>query len=75
MWAPLALAWRGSHKAPLMPTQLAQWTGIAVTAIVVLGSDIDVVYAVPLGLFAGALATFFASLADETISLRRRESR
>ena len=47
-----------------MPTNLAQWTGIAVTSIVVLGSDMDVVYAVPLGLFAGALATFFSALAD-----------
>ena len=46
-----------------MPTRLAQWTGIAVTAIVVLGSDMDVLYAVPLGLFAGALATFFSALA------------
>jgi hypothetical protein len=58
-----------------MPTQLAQWTGVAVTAIVVLGSDIDVIYAVPLGLFAGALATFFASLAVENITPPRRESR
>jgi hypothetical protein len=46
-----------------MPTKLAQWTGIAVTAIVVLGSDMDVLYAVPLGLFAGALATYFSALA------------
>jgi len=48
-----------------MPKTLAQWTGIIVTTIVVLGCDMDVVYAVPLGLFAGALATFFAALADE----------
>jgi hypothetical protein len=47
-----------------MPKNVAQWTGLAVTAIVVLGCDMDVVYAVPLGVFAGALATFFASLAD-----------
>ncbi len=47
-----------------MPTSLAQWTGLAVTAIVVLGTDMDVVYAVPLGFFAGALATFFSSLAE-----------
>jgi hypothetical protein len=59
-----------------MQTHLAQWTGIAVTAIVVLGSDIDVVYAVPLGLFAGALATFLSALAEgASVSLRRRESR
>ena len=47
-----------------MPTSLAQWTGLAVTAIVVLGTDMDVVYAVPLGFLAGALATFFSSLAE-----------
>ena len=47
-----------------MPFNLAQWTGIAVTAIVVSGSDIDVVYAVPLGLFAGALATFCTALGE-----------
>jgi hypothetical protein len=48
-----------------MPKNVAQWTGLAVTAIVVLGCDIDVLYAVPLGIFAGALATFFASLAAQ----------
>jgi hypothetical protein len=37
---------------------------IAVTAIVVSGSDIDVVCAVPLGLFAGALATFCTALGE-----------
>lgn len=47
-----------------MPKNVAQWTGLAVTAIVVLGCDMDVVYAVPLGVFAGALATFFSSFAD-----------
>jgi hypothetical protein len=40
----------------------AQWIGIAVTVIVVLGNDLDVVYAVPLGVFASALATLFAEL-------------
>ena len=47
-----------------MPKTLAQWTGVAVTAIVVSGSDMDILYAVPLGIFAGALATFFSSLAE-----------
>jgi hypothetical protein len=41
---------------------LAQWTGIAVTVIVVLGNDLDVIYAVPLGLFASTLATVFSEL-------------
>jgi hypothetical protein len=55
-----------------MPKTLAQWTGLAVTAIVVLGCDMDVVYAVPLGVFAGALATFFMTLADQYEQARVR---
>ena len=47
-----------------MPKNVAQWTGLLVTAIVVLGCDMDIVYAMPLGVFAGALATFFVGLAD-----------
>ena len=48
-----------------MPKNVGQWTGLAVTAIIVLGCDMDVMYAMPLGIMAGALATFFVSLADE----------
>jgi hypothetical protein len=48
----------------MIPKSLAQWTGVAVTSIVVLGCDMDVLYAIPLGIFAGALATFFMALAD-----------
>jgi hypothetical protein len=47
-----------------MPRNIAQWAGITVTGIVVLGCDTSLLYAVPLGVFAGELATFFASLAD-----------
>ena len=55
-------------KRPLdMPKTLSQWTGVAVTAIVVSGSDMDLLFAVPLGIFAGALATFFSSLADVAV--------
>ena len=50
-----------------MPKTLAQWTGVAVTAIVVSGSDADLLLAVPLGIFAGALATFFSTVAELTI--------
>jgi len=53
---------------------LAQWTGLAVTVIVVLGSDMDVVYAVPLGFMAGALATFFSALPETYRSIRTRRS-
>lgn len=47
-----------------MPKNIAQWTAITVTAIVVLGCDANMFYAMPLGVFAGALATFFVSLAE-----------
>jgi hypothetical protein len=50
-----------------MPRTLAQWTGVAVTAIVVCGSDMDLLFAVPLGIFAGALATFFSSIAEAAV--------
>ena len=57
-----------------MPRTLAQWTGVAVTTIVVSGSDVDLLYAVPLGIFAGALATFFSALGETAIKPARRES-
>jgi hypothetical protein len=44
--------------------KMAQLTGMVVTAIVVLGTDVDVLMAVPLGILAGGLATFFMALAD-----------
>ena len=53
-----------------MPGNIAQWTGVAVTAVIVLGCDIDVLDALPLGILAGALATFFVAMADSG-SLRR----
>ena len=48
-----------------MPKNVAQITGVIVTAIIVFGTDTDVFYAMPLGIMAGALATFFVALADE----------
>ena len=48
-----------------MPRTMAHWVGMIVTAIVVLGCDADVLYAVPLGLFAGMLASFFVALDDQ----------
>ena len=47
-----------------MPRNVSQLTGMMVTAIVVFGTDLDVYYAMPLGLFAGALAMFFVALAE-----------
>jgi hypothetical protein len=60
-----------------MPKNVAQWTGLAVTAIIVFGCDVDVIYAMPLGILAGALATLLASLDDarqRTILLTRASS-
>ena len=42
-----------------MPKNIAQGTGFAVTLIVVLGRDADVLTAVPLGIAAGMLASLF----------------
>ena len=47
-----------------MLKSVAHLTGIIVTGIVVFGTDLDVTYSVPLGIFAGALATLFVSLAE-----------
>lgn len=44
--------------------KMAQLTGMLVTAIVVFGTDMDVLTAVPLGILAGALAMFFMALTD-----------
>jgi hypothetical protein len=47
-----------------MPKNVAQLTGMIVTAIIVFGTDMDVYYAMPLGIFAGALATMFVAAAE-----------
>jgi hypothetical protein len=54
-----------------MPYSIGQWTGLIVTTIVVLGCDMDVAYAVPLGILAGALATFFVTLADARMAAKK----
>jgi hypothetical protein len=51
-------------EQPQMPKNVAQFTGMVVTTIIVMGSDIDVFYALPLGIFAGALATLFVAVSD-----------
>ena len=47
-----------------MPKNIAQLTGIIVCAIVTFGADLDVTYAIPMGICAGALAMYFVALAD-----------
>jgi hypothetical protein len=53
--------------------KMAQLTGMIVTAIVVFGTDTDILIAIPLGILAGALATFFMALADrQTVKVKDR---
>lgn len=47
-----------------MPKTYAQWIGMIVTSIVVLGSDTDVLVAMPYGMAAGALAVFLVNLSE-----------
>jgi hypothetical protein len=56
----------------LVPKSVAQLTGMLVTAIVVFGADIEVYYAIPLGVCAGALAMFFVSLTEAQDAYRAR---
>lgn len=58
-------------KSVMFPKSAAQLTGMLVTAIVVFGTDVDVTYAVPLGVAAGALAMFFVSLAEGQDAVQR----
>jgi len=55
-----------------MPKSLAQVTGVIVCSIVVFGTDMDIAYAMPLGILSGALAVFFVAVAEgrETARLR-----
>jgi len=55
-----------------IPRSVAQLTGVLVTAIVAFGTDTDVYYAVPLGVFAGALAMFFVSLSEAQETFKTR---
>ena len=53
-------------------------TGVAaktVQPIVAFGTDVDVYYAVPLGVFAGALAIFFVSLSEAHEGLKAEASK
>ena len=47
-----------------MPKSVAQLTGVIVTAIVSFGTDLELTYSIALGIFAGALATFFVALSE-----------
>ena len=49
---------------------VAQLTGMLVTAIVTFGTDLELTYAMLLGVSAGALATFFVSVAEGRSALK-----
>jgi hypothetical protein len=55
-----------------IPRSVAQLTGVLVTGIVAFGTDLEVYYAVPLGVFAGALAMFFVSMSEAQFAYRER---
>ena len=59
----------------VLPKSVAQLTGVLVTAIVAFGTDLDVYYAMPLGVFAGALAVFFVSVSEGENALQTRMAR
>ena len=56
-----------------MPKSVAEVTGVIVTAIVTFGTDLDITWSVPFGVFAGALAMFFVSLAEARENAKRWE--
>ena len=51
--------------------KVAHLTGLIVTTIVVMGTDADVFVAVPMGILAGALATFFVGLGEARLASSR----
>jgi len=55
-----------------VPRSVAQLTGMIVTGIVAFGTDLDLTYALPLGVASGALAIFFVALAEARQDYRRR---
>ncbi len=56
-----------------LPRSVAQLTGVIVAGIVAFGTDTDLFVAVPLGVFAGALATLFVSLSESKFAGTRRQ--
>lgn len=58
-----------------LPKSVAQLTGVIVAGIVAFGTDTDLFVAVPLGVFAGALATLFVSMSEQRFSSARVQPR
>ena len=55
-----------------IPKSTAQWAGMLVAGIVSFGADTELFYAIPLGVFSGALATLFISLSEMHDAYRAR---
>ena len=53
-----------------LPKSVAQLAGVIVAGIVAFGTDMDTTMAVPLGMLAGALATFVIAFAEGEMALR-----
>jgi hypothetical protein len=53
----------------------AQIMGMLVTALMVFGSDLDVMLAVPLGVMAGAIMTFIVAIDERRQSSRQTGKR
>ena len=58
-----------------LPRSVAQLTGVIVAGIVAFGTDTDLFVAVPLGVFAGALATLFVSMSEQRFTGSRVQPR
>ena len=53
-----------------MPKNVAQWTGLIVTAVIGLGCDRAVIWALPIGIMAGVLASLLAALDERRFAMR-----
>jgi hypothetical protein len=60
-----------SQEHGQMPKNIAQFTGMVVTTIIVMGADRDVFYAMPLGVMAGSLASYFVALLEARMQAAR----
>jgi hypothetical protein len=48
--------------------KVAHLTGMIVTAIVVFGTDADILTAIPMGILAGSLAMFLAAVGEKRVA-------
>ena len=58
-------------RAPAAPCCARRDGASLVTAIVTFGTDLDAIWSVPLGLFAGGVALFFVSMSEASENFRK----